>query len=104
MRQLLYDVLATHLLWLETGGTFGQQADLRGANLRGADLRGADLDFSSGIPFHCGGTKIKGDYRLFSQMVYHLFNQEWPDECREVLSEIKKTGAHEWFKQYRSDI
>jgi len=52
-------------------------ADLRDAALRDADLRGANLDFSSGIPFRCRGTKIKGDRRLFAQMVYHLTRQDW---------------------------
>ena len=47
-------------------------ADLRSANLAGANLRCANLDFSSGIPYHCGGMSITIDDRLFAQMIYHL--------------------------------
>jgi len=86
-----------------------RHADLYGANLRKADLRKADLrkanlDFSSGIPFHCGGTRIKLDKRAFAQIVYHLVNQDWQDEvAREFVNSIPRNIA-EMFKQYRGDI
>ena len=136
---LLYDVIAAHLLWLETSGISGKRADLKGADLRwanlreanlrkanlreadlegadlkranleGADLRwanlreanlreanlrkanlvGANLDFSSGIPFHCGGTVAKGDDCLFAQILYHLTRQDWSNCSKEVLEAIK---------------
>ena len=43
MKRLLYDVLASHLLWRESFGRSGSRADLYGANLYGADLSRADL-------------------------------------------------------------
>lgn len=47
-KKLLYDVMASHSLWVETGGVCGERANLSGAGLRGANLwranlRGADL-------------------------------------------------------------
>ena len=36
-------ILQRHAKWLESGGTDGESANLRGANLRGADLRNANL-------------------------------------------------------------
>jgi len=150
---LLYDVIAAHLLWLETSGISGTRADLRGANLREADLRGADLrkadlkranlegadlreanlreanlreanlrkanlvganlDFSSGIPFHCGGTEIIGDDRMFAQILYHLTRQDWSNCSEEVLEAIKiinnirsASGDKivDLFCKYRSDV
>ena len=96
---LLYDVIAAHLLWLETSGISGKRADLKGADLRWANLReanlrkanlvGANLDFSSGIPFHCGGTVAKGDDCLFAQILYHLTRQDWSNCSKEVLEAIK---------------
>ena len=100
----LKEILRKHALWLKNekdgeranlDGANLRGADLQGANLRGAnlrwanlreaDLRGADLreanlDFSSGIPYFCGGTEIKVDDRLFYQMVYHL-NRQDTSEC-----------------------
>ena len=81
-------------------------ANLRGADLRGADLRGADLDFSSGISFSCKGTNIKGDKRLFSQMIYHLTRQRWQDltdlqvEWLQVMPDSIKNG----FCEYRPEL
>ena len=41
--RLLYDVLASHLLWIETDEEYGQRANLSEANLSGAYLSGANL-------------------------------------------------------------
>ena len=89
-----------------------READLRGANLRGADLREADLreadlDMSSGIPFHCGGTKFKGDDRLFAQMLFHLTRGDW-SQCsggvKEALEHIMLCAAVDLFCEYRGDV
>lgn len=53
--------LNSHLLWLETDGTYGQTADLREAN----------LDFAS-WPLHCRSFAVKVDDRLVSQLVMHV--------------------------------
>ncbi len=57
--------------WADFGG-----ANLNGADFRWADFSGADLDFSSGIPFHCGGINAIIDDRIFSQILYHLTRQD----------------------------
>jgi uncharacterized protein YjbI with pentapeptide repeats len=83
-----------------------QEAELRGAELRGAELRGADLDFSSGIPFHCGGTKIKGDRRLFAQMVFHLTRQDWQELTEQEAQWLKAIPSEilNSFCNYRNDV
>ena len=130
------EILKKHLAWLrnEDGGEYAglrganlsyanlrganlSGADLRGANLsyvnlsganlRGANLRGADLDMSSGIPFHCGGTKFKGDDRLAAQMIYHFTRGDW-DGCsggvQEAVEAIRSMAIADLFCEYRSDI
>ena len=105
-----------NLRWANLRGTDLRGTDLRGTDLRGADLRrtdlrgtdlsGANLDFSSGIPFHCGGTGIKGDSRLFSQMVYHLTRQDWralPEDQKTWLNSIPKSILNS-FCEYRNDV
>ena len=37
------EILALHEAWLDSGGTEGKRANLRGADLTGADLSGATL-------------------------------------------------------------
>ena len=82
-------------------------ADLSGADLSGANLRCADLDMSSGIPFHCGGTKFKGDDRLAAQMIYHFTRGDW-DGCsggvQEAVEAIRSMAIADLFCEYRSDI
>jgi hypothetical protein len=82
-------------------------ANLRGADLCGANLRGADLDMSSGIPFHCGGTKFKGDDRLFAQMLFHLTRGNW-DGCSggvvEAVEAIRSMAVADLFCEFRSDV
>jgi len=79
-------------------------ADLRGASLRGADLRGANLDLSSGIPFSCGGTLIKGDARLFSQMIYHLTRQDWSSLNENQKQWLEDCPFKNDFLSYRNDL
>jgi hypothetical protein len=83
-----------------------QEADLREADLQGADLRGADLDLSSGIPFCCGGTKIKGDRRLFAQMVFHLTRQDWQELTEQEAQWLKAIPSEilNSFCNYRTDV
>ena len=47
-------------------------ADLSGADLRGADLRGADLDYSSGIPLSCKGSRFTCSAQLVRQIFAHI--------------------------------
>ena len=100
-KERLTEILALHAKWLrdETGGERAnlrsadlsgadlRSADLSGANLRSADLSGADLrsadlrsanlrsadlDYSSGIPLHCGGSQFSCDMKLIRQVLAHL--------------------------------
>ena len=115
------EILKKHSAWLkdENGGEKADlseanlrwanlsEADLRGANLRGANLSGASLDMSSGIPFHCGGTRFKGDDRLFAQMLFHLTRGDW-SQCsggvKETLTHIMQCAAVDLFCEYRGDV
>ena len=93
-----------------------QDADLRGANLQGANLqdadlrgtniRGTNLDFSSGIPFRCGGTQIKGGRRLFAQMVFHLTRQDWQKLTEQESAWLKAIPSEilNSFCRYRDDV
>jgi len=130
----LRDILHNHKLWLKnnklgnkanlSGADLSEAnlswANLSGANLSGANLSGANLsranlseanlseanlDFSSGIPFSCKGTNIKGDSRLFAQMVYHLTRQQWTLTKKEqkFLDSIPKEILNSFCK-YRSDL
>lgn len=110
------DLRGANLRGADLRGAYLQDADLRGANLQGANLRSADLrganlkdanlDFSSGIPFHCGGTEFKGDDRLFAQMLFHITHAEWElnDEHSAVLNTLTKLGAHEFFSKFRKNL
>ena len=84
-----------------------QGADLQGADLQGADLRNANLDFSSGMPFHCGVTQIKIDDRIASQLIYHLTRQNI-DHCsggvKESIEQIKRMAISDLFCEYRDDV
>ena len=114
--KLLYDVLFFHALWAETNKKHGEKADLKEANLKeanlrwadlgGVDLRGANLDFSSGIPFYCGGTSIVGDDRLFYQMVYHLTRQNWSSLSAENIAFLESIPDEikNGFCNYRDDL
>ena len=106
----LQEKLELHKLWLNgKGKKFNlkdddlQGADLQDADLQDANLQGANLDFSSGIPFHCGGTKFKGDDRLFAQMLFHITHAEWElnDEYKAILNTLTKLGAHKFFSKFR---
>ena len=84
-----------------------RRADLRRAGLQGADLRDANLDFSSGIPFHCGGTGYKGDDRLAAQLVYHLTRGDWSGASggvQEALAAIRDMAITDLFCEYRGDV
>jgi uncharacterized protein YjbI with pentapeptide repeats len=39
--------LVNHMLWCESGGVTGKQADFRNADLRGVDFRGVNLQFAN---------------------------------------------------------
>ena len=84
-----------------------RSANLQGANLRGANLQDANLDFSSGIPYRCGGTQIKVDDRIVSQMLFHLTRQN-TDYCsggvQEAIEQIKKMAVSDLFCEYRIDV
>jgi hypothetical protein len=71
-------------------------ADLREANLRSANLRSANLDYSSGIPLHCGGSRFTVDIKLLRQMLAHLATLKCDDPAwgplREaILPEARKS-------------
>ena len=96
----------TNLADADLRGADFTDADFRGANFRGANLRGVGLDFSSGIPFYCGGTQIKGDRRLFAQMVFQLTRQDWQDLNKEELLWFQSIPERikNSFCNYRGDI
>ena len=101
------DLIGADLIGADLSGANLRGADLRGADLSGANLRGANLDMSSGIPFHCGGTKFKGDDRLAAQMIYHFTRGDW-DGCsggvQEAVEAIRSMAIADLFCEYRSDI
>lgn len=115
------DAITKHKLWLD-GKENGEKAnlryadlrraDLRGANLweanlLGADLRRADLDFSSGIPFNCGGTNAIIDDRIFAQMLYHLTRMDVSKASvgvQEAMGQIRNMAVADLFCEYRSDV
>ena len=70
-------------------------ADLRGVDLQGANLRGADLDYSSGIPLRCGGTKFKVCPGLMQQFMAHLCSLECEDEEWQAI----RAGAMEFARK-----
>ena len=90
----------------DLSGAYLRVAYLSFANLSGANLSGANLDFSSGISFSCKGINIKGDKRLFLQMIYHLTRQCWQDltdqqqEWLQVMPDSIKNG----FCEYRPEL
>ena len=90
----LNKILAGHKEWLVDSGK-GERANLQGAN----------MDFSSGIPFSCKGTNIKGGDRLFAQMIYHVTRQDWKvsKENQEFLDTIPESILNS-FLNYRSDL
>ncbi len=99
------DLRGANLQNADLRGADLRNADLQNADLREADLREADLDFSSGIPFHCGGTNIKGNSRLLNQMIYHLTRQDW--ECTEeerLWLDSIPTDILNGFCKYRDDV
>jgi uncharacterized protein YjbI with pentapeptide repeats len=57
-----------------------RSADLSSADLRYADLSYANLDFSSGIPFWCGGLDVKVDLKIAAQMAYHFCRLDCKDK------------------------
>jgi hypothetical protein len=72
------------------------RANLSTADLRGADMSGANLDYSSGIPLWCGGTKFKTDMKLIRQVLAHLATLEcadsdWPALKEAILPEARKS-------------
>ena len=82
-------------------------ANLTWANLTDANLTGANLDFSSGIPFHCGGTNYKGDDRLFAQMLFHITRGNWGNASggvREAVAHIRAMAVADYFCEFRTDV
>jgi uncharacterized protein YjbI with pentapeptide repeats len=56
--------------------------NLSHADMRDANLTGVNMDYSSGIPLWCGGSKFKCDAKLIQQVLAHLCtldckNKEW---------------------------
>jgi hypothetical protein len=99
-KEELMKILERHVAWLK-GSTTGERADLTGANLSrsnltGADLTGANLDYSSGISFHCGGSKFRCDMKLLRQVLAHLCTLKcddpaWPELRAAILPEALKS-------------
>jgi hypothetical protein len=79
-----------------------RRADLRWANLRGADLNGACLDFAS-WPLWCGGTQVNLDRHLYTQLIYHVFNQTCDDPEIIAALEPLRALAQEFVDKHRQD-
>jgi hypothetical protein len=80
------------LSWANLRGADLRYANLRGANLsdanlRGANLSGANLNFSSGIPFWCGGQGYTIDARNAAQGLAHALSPVVVDDDPEVVAE-----------------
>ena len=73
-------------------------ANLSHADLRYADLRYADLDFSSGIPFWCGGLDVKVDTKIAVQMAYHFCRLDCKDKEFIKMKEILKDFANKFHR------
>jgi hypothetical protein len=72
------------------------RSNLTLSNLTGADLTGANLDYSSGISFHCGGSKFRCDMKLLRQVLAHLCTLKcddpaWPELRAAILPEALKS-------------
>ena len=71
-------------------------ADLGSADLRGANLCGANLDYSSGIPLHCGGTHLHLDDKLMAQLAAHFCSMQCNDaaaqDAQAAILEFAKTS------------
>lgn len=77
-----------HYANLRGANLFG--ADLHSTNLRGADLRNVYLDYSSGVPLHCGGANFKADVWLLRQLMAHAVtidcdDSEWLDLKKAIM-------------------
>lgn len=70
----LKKILAEHAKWFADNSE-GQRADLSYA-----DLRSVNLDYSSGIPLWCGGSKFKCDAKLIQQVLAHLCTLDCKDK------------------------
>ena len=89
-------ILDQHKLWLESNGSQGERADLRGANLRGAnlvradlsdaDLRGANLSDSILNSKHMAYAKV--DQSQLSWLATDPNFCDWVDEL-----DVKKEAA-----------
>ena len=66
------DLSGANLSGANLRGATLRGADLREANLSGADLSGANLDYSSGLPLHCGSLDAIIDKRIAAQLAYHF--------------------------------
>ncbi len=94
------------LRWANLKGADLRWANLEGADLRWANLSGVNMDFSSGIPFSCKGTGIKGDERLFAQLIYHLTRQDWSqlsEDHQRWLQSIPESILNSFCK-FRGDV
>jgi hypothetical protein len=96
------DLTRANLMGANLEGANLMGANLMGANLMGANLRGANLDFTS-IPMWCGGTNIKLDRHLATQMIYHLFNQQYDDPEIITALEPLRSLAEEFRTKYHND-
>jgi uncharacterized protein YjbI with pentapeptide repeats len=81
------DLSGADLSYANLNGADLSYANLNGANLRSADLSGANLDYSSGIPMHCGGSKFTTDMKLIRQVLAHLATLKCDDPAWGPLRE-----------------
>ena len=75
-----------------------RSADLSYADLSYADLRSADLDFSSGIPFWCGGLNVKVDAKIAIQMAYHFCKLDCKDKEFIGMKKLLKNFANKFHR------
>lgn len=85
--------------------------NLSGESLIGADIRNANLDYSSGIPLHCGGQGATIDDRQAMQFVAHALafkcDSPWYAEARKQLKDVLKKSHIakylDWLKEEECD-
>lgn len=79
----LFKILKAHILWLETDGEKGKQADLKGAKLNSSNLEGAKLAFS--ILENANKNGFKDDIVKQSQVIKKI--------CDETAKKIIKKNT-----------
>ena len=99
------DLTWADLTWANLTWANLTRADLTDADLTGANLTGADMDYSSGIPLWCGGSKFKCSAKLIHQLFAHISTLEVVDADDElraalaaILPEAKKSRRAEILK------